>query len=242
MLDSKKTMDTPALLRLRDVSMAFDLANGEQQVVFSKVNLEVKKGSLTLITGPSGVGKTTLLFLLSGFHSPVEGVVEYSYKNQWLDLRKINLDNFRNSRIGWIFQNLNLIPHLYVWQNVTLPMWLRGENSDKMRETASGILDSMGLVDKLDCKTKYLSSGEQQRVAIGRALSVKKEVILADEPTGNLDGKNTNSFIANVKLITEHYGVTFVIVTHDVRRLSKYATRRYNCLKTESGNEIVRKK
>ncbi|MDC7289623.1 ABC transporter ATP-binding protein [Blautia schinkii] len=176
------------------------------------VTLEIEKGSFTAIVGTSGSGKSTLLHLLGGLDIPTSGSV--CVDGQELSgLGKNELAVFRRRKIGFIFQNYNLMPNLTVYDNIVLPVELDGRNVDK--EYLNSIATTLGLEDKLNRKPNKLSGGQQQRVAIARALVAKPALILADEPTGNLDSHTTQEVIGLLQTTSKKYHQTIVMITHN---------------------------
>lgn len=176
------------------------------------VTLEIEKGSFTAIVGTSGSGKSTLLHLLGGLDIPTSGSV--CVDGQELSgLGKNELAVFRRRKIGFIFQNYNLMPNLTVYDNIVLPVELDGRNVDK--EYLNSIAATLGLKDKLNRKPNKLSGGQQQRVAIARALVTKPALILADEPTGNLDSHTTQEVIGLLQTTSKKYHQTIVMITHN---------------------------
>lgn len=176
------------------------------------VTLEIEKGSFTAIVGTSGSGKSTLLHLLGGLDIPTSGSV--CVDGQELSgLGKNELAVFRRRKIGFIFQNYNLMPNLTVYDNIVLPVELDGRNVDK--EYLNSIATTLGLEDKLNRKPNKLSGGQQQRVAIARALVAKPAIILADEPTGNLDSHTTQEVIGLLQTTSKKYHQTIVMITHN---------------------------
>lgn len=176
------------------------------------VNLSVIQGEFVAIVGKSGSGKSTLLHMLGGLDRPTEGKV--FLRNQ--DLYQSNEDKLaalRRKKIGFIFQSYNLVASINVWENIILPIGLDGKKVDEtfVRE----IIATLGLNDKINNLPNTLSGGQQQRVAIARALASKPDIILADEPTGNLDSRTSDEVIALLKLSTQKYGQTLVMITHD---------------------------
>lgn len=176
------------------------------------VTLEIEKGSFTAIVGTSGSGKSTLLHLLGGLDIPTSGSV--CVDGQELSgLGKNELAVFRRRKIGFIFQNYNLMPNLTVHDNIVLPVELDGRSVDK--EYLNNIAGTLGLEDKLSRKPNKLSGGQQQRVAIARALVTKPALILADEPTGNLDSHTTQEVIGLLQTTSKKYHQTVVMITHN---------------------------
>jgi putative ABC transport system ATP-binding protein len=177
------------------------------------VNLHIKERDFVVIKGPSGAGKTTLLNLLGGLDFPNSGVI-YTNKVKITDMQEESLSLFRLMNTGFIFQNYNLISTLTSEENVMFPMNLAGMTLKEQRERAISLLKKIGLGDRREHLPFQLSAGEQQRVAIARALANNPPLILADEPTANLD-KNTSEFIRDLFLDIKNDGKTIIIATHD---------------------------
>jgi putative ABC transport system ATP-binding protein len=177
------------------------------------VSLRIKESDFVIIKGPSGAGKTTLLNLLGGLDSPLSGVV-YSNMVKITDLQEESLATFRLVNVGFIFQNYNLISTLTAEENVMFPMKLAGMSLQEQRERAVNLLEQVGLEDRREHLPFQLSAGEQQRVAIARALANNPEIILADEPTANLD-KKTSMFIRDLFNNMKKDKKTIIIATHD---------------------------
>lgn len=176
------------------------------------INLEIEQGSFTAIVGTSGSGKSTLLHMLGGLDIPTGGSV--CVDGQELSgMGKNELAIFRRRKIGFIFQNYNLMPHLTVYDNIVLPVELDGRNIDD--EYFRNITDTLGLDGKLNRKPDKLSGGQQQRVAIARALIAKPAIILADEPTGNLDSHTSQEVIGLLQTSGKKYHQTIVMITHN---------------------------
>lgn len=176
------------------------------------ISLEIEQGSFTAIVGTSGSGKSTLLHMLGGLDTPTGGSV--CIDGQELSgMEKNELAIFRRRKIGFIFQNYNLMPNLTVYDNIVLPVELDGRSVDK--EYLATIAKTLGLEDKLNRKPNKLSGGQQQRVAIARALAAKPAIILADEPTGNLDSHTSQEVIGLLKTTSEKFCQTIVMITHN---------------------------
>lgn len=176
------------------------------------VALNVEPGEFVAIVGTSGSGKSTLLHMLGGLDNPTSGKVEVEGK----DLAKMNdeqLTIFRRRNIGFIFQNYNLVPILNVYENIVLPIELDGEKPDKV--FIDNIIKMLGLTEKLNNLPNNLSGGQQQRVAIARALATKPAIILADEPTGNLDSKTSQEVMGLLKMTGRQFRQTIVMITHN---------------------------
>lgn len=175
-------------------------------------DLEIKKGEFVAIVGKSGSGKSTLLHLLGGLDRPSEGKVIVNDKDIY-NMKEDALAVFRRRSIGFVFQAFNLVSSINVWENIVLPLGLDGQKVDE--EYVEDLLRTLAIEDKIHNLANTLSGGQQQRVAIARALVTKPEIILADEPTGNLDSKTSEEVIWLLKLSAAKYGQTVVMITHD---------------------------
>ena len=176
------------------------------------VNIEVNEGEFVAIVGTSGSGKSTLLHMLGGLDRPTFGEVVISNKKVFL-MSDDELTVFRRRNIGFVFQNYNLVPILNVYENIILPIELDGLKVDK--EYIDNIIKVLGLDNKLNNIPNNLSGGQQQRVAIARALSTKPSIILADEPTGNLDSKTSMEVMGLLKMTSKKFNQTIVMITHN---------------------------
>ncbi|MBR4277883.1 MAG: ABC transporter ATP-binding protein [Lachnospiraceae bacterium] len=176
------------------------------------VNLEVNKGEFLAIVGTSGSGKSTLLHMLGGLDRPTSGEVIVD-GHRISKLKDDELTIFRRRKIGFVFQAFNLVPVLNVYENIVLPLELDGEKIDK--EFVEEIIDTLMLTSKKQVLPNQLSGGQQQRVAIARALAFRPAIILADEPTGNLDSKTGQDVLSLLKVSAEKYGQTIVMITHN---------------------------
>ena len=176
------------------------------------VDLEIERGKFTAIIGTSGSGKSTLLNMLGGLDVPSEGSVKIG-KQELSKLTSEQAMIFRRKQIGFIFQNYNLIPVLTVWENIIFPITLDGRKPDQ--KFIMEIVQLLGLESKLDSLPNNLSGGQQQRVAIARALASKPSIILADEPTGNLDSRTSDDVIGLLKVTSEQFRQTIVMITHN---------------------------
>ncbi len=176
------------------------------------VTLSIKEGELAAVVGCSGSGKSTLLHMLGGLDYPTSGTVTVAGK----DISKLNeteLTIFRRRNIGFVFQSYNLVPILSVYENIVLPVELDGKRLD--RNYIKDIMQTLGIADKADNLPSQLSGGQQQRVAIARALAAKPSIILADEPTGNLDSRTTQEVLGLLKLTAERFHQTILMITHN---------------------------
>lgn len=187
------------------------------------VNLNIKEGEFVAIMGPSGCGKSTLLHLLGGLDKPSEGHVHVGGHNL-TDLNDDKLTELRRRKIGFVFQFFNLIPVLSAVENAALPVTLDGMKSSDAQNKAIEWLNRFGMGDRLQNRPDQLSGGQQQRVAIARALIADPELILADEPTGNLDTRSSDEIAVLLRDVSKKYGRTVVMVTHDPR-IAAYADR-----------------
>lgn len=175
-------------------------------------DLNIERGKFTAIIGRSGSGKSTLLHLIGGLDRPDEGKVWIEDKDIFA-LKSDDLAKFRRKKIGFVFQDFNLIPSLTVWENLVLPLGLDGRKVDE--QEMMKILEDIGLADKKDALPSTLSGGQKQRTAIARALASSSAMILADEPTGNLDSQTELEVMNLLKQCVSKYGQTLVMITHD---------------------------
>jgi len=185
------------------------------------IDLEIAKGEFVVITGPSGSGKSTMMNLVGCLDSPTKGKVYLDDKNT-LSLRESRLAEIRGQKIGFVFQQFNLIPTLTALENVMLPMEFQELSTEKIEKRAKDLLELVGLGGRFNHKPNEMSGGEQQRVAIARALANNPEVVLADEPTGNLDSKTGQYIMDFLCQLHKKEGKTLVVITHDVS-LIRYA-------------------
>ena len=198
---------------LKTVDLVKYYGDGESEVrAIDHTSIEVENGEFVAIVGRSGSGKSTLLHMLGGLDRPDSGEVMIGGKNIF-SLKDEQLAVFRRRKIGFIFQAFNLIPALNVWENIILPLGLDGKKVN--RDFVMDIVKSIGLSEKLKSLPSQLSGGQKQRVAIARALASRPAIILADEPTGNLDSKTEMEVISILKTCVHKYGQTLVMITHD---------------------------
>ena len=192
--------------------------NGNKQLeVLKGVNLSIDKGKFVAIVGPSGAGKSTLLHILGGLDMPTEGEVIFGQENIY-NLHDAQLSRIRNEKIGFVFQFYHLLSEFTVLENVSMPALISYQlpvTSYQLQKKALGLLEEVGLSERLTHFPNQLSGGEQQRVAIARALINKPSLLLCDEPTGNLDSKNSDEIIALVKKINLKNQMAVVLVTHN---------------------------
>lgn len=184
-----------------------------QVYALTDINLSVQEGSFVAIVGRSGSGKTTLLNILGGLENPTAGNVYYGETDVY-QLKDSARAEFRRKHIGYIFQFFNLIPELTAYENICLPSYL--DNKEPDRVFIKEVIAKLGLANKLEKYPAELSGGEQQRVAVARALSCKPDIILADEPTGNLDRRTGDELMQILLLSQRHFNQTILLVTHDL--------------------------
>jgi putative ABC transport system ATP-binding protein len=200
------------MIKIENLSKIYN-SKRDAIVALSEVSLSIKSGEFVSIVGPSGSGKTTLLLCMGGLIHPSRGKVTIGGDSIYdLDVKKRAIFRLRN--LGFVFQTFNLIPYLTALENVQIPLALAGINDGKQSEKAAELLEKVGLTDRLDHKPRELSIGQQQRVAIARALANDPKIILADEPTGNLDPDMTRETVSYLKLLNQT-GITVVMVTHN---------------------------
>lgn len=199
------------ILKVSNLSKVY--GNGDTMVkAVNELSLSIKKGEFVAIIGPSGSGKSTLLHLLGGVDKPSSGDVCVNGTNIY-QMDDTSLAVFRRRHIGLIYQFYNLIPVLNVQENITLPILLDGQEIDE--NFLSQILETVGLTHRLTHLPNQLSGGQQQRVSIGRALINHPDIILADEPTGNLDSKNGKEVLELLKMFNRKFKQTLIMITHD---------------------------
>lgn len=207
---------------------------GENQVrALDGVSFQVEKGEFISVVGTSGSGKSTLLHMLGGLDRPTSGMV--SIDGQDLsELKDDALCIFRRRKIGFVFQNYNLVPSLNVYENIVLPVQLDGRVPDEA--FLKTIVDTLGISEKLNSLPNNLSGGQQQRVAIARALVAKPAIILADEPTGNLDSRTSQDVLGLLKISSNKFAQTIVMITHD-EEIAQLADR---IVRIEDGKILAR--
>jgi putative ABC transport system ATP-binding protein len=200
------------ILRVENLNKTYGKDNNKVEAL-KNINLSVNKGEFVAIVGASGSGKSTLLHLLGGLDNPTSGKVVIDGESIY-DYKEEKLAIFRRRKIGFIFQFFNLIPVLDLEENIALPALLDNEKIDK--NYLKEIIEILGLTDRKSHLPSELSGGQQQRVSIGRALLNKPSIILADEPTGNLDSKNSKEVIELLRFTARKYNQTLILITHDV--------------------------
>ena len=210
------------IIRLEDVWKTYEMGDVKVNAL-QGVSMMIKDGEFVAIMGPSGSGKSTMMNMVGALDIPTKGRIYLDRKNI-AHLHESDLAQIRGRRIGFIFQQFNLIPTLSALENVMLPMAFQGKPLEERKKRAAKLLGMVGLGDRLDHKPTELSGGQQQRVAIARALSNDPEVVLADEPTGNLDSVTGEKFMSFLCELNRKEGKTIIMVTHD-EDTAKYADR-----------------
>ena len=213
----------------KDVKKNFKIGN-EKVEILKGITLDIKKGEFVAVIGESGSGKSTFLNILGGLMPCDDGEITIN-ENRIDKLSENKLALFRRHNIGFIFQAYNLMPQLSAIENVEMPLIFSGVSKNKRRKIALDMLKKVGLEDRINHKPSELSGGQQQRVSIARALMNNPKVILADEPTGNLDSKTSIEILELLKELNEKYKATLIVVTHS-KVVYNYATR---IIKMEDG-------
>ncbi|MFP5457679.1 MAG: ABC transporter ATP-binding protein [Bacteriovoracia bacterium] len=207
------------LIELRHLTKTYGA--GDQLVHATReVNLQISEGDFIAVVGPSGSGKTTLLNLLAGLVGPTSGSIRHRGK----EIQSLSLEErtaHRLANMGFVFQDYQLLPVLTARENVELPLQMRGEDQAIIREKTKWALEQVGLGTMMDRYPKQLSGGQQQRVAIARAIAAKPSLILADEPTANLDSKTAQDIIDLFKRLNQEFNLTFIFSTHDPRLIDQ---------------------
>ncbi len=221
------------ILETKDLRKTY--GSGEAEVrALDGVDLRVESGEFVAIVGSSGSGKSTLLHMLGGLDRPTSGTVTVDGR-ELSTLKDEELTIFRRRKIGFVFQSYNLVPVLSVWENIVLPVELDGGKIDKAY--IDQIIRTLGLENKLPNLPSTLSGGQQQRVAISRALATKPAIVLADEPTGNLDSRTSQDVMGLLKITSERFSQTIVMITHN-EELAQMADR---IIRIEDGRITARR-
>ena len=220
------------ILETKDLRKVYGSGDTEVRAL-DGVDLTVEKGEFVAVVGTSGSGKSTLLHMLGGLDRPTGGTVTVDGK-ELSAMRDEELTIFRRRKIGFVFQNYNLVPVLNVYENIVLPIQLDGNGPDKAY--VERIIETLGLEAKLQNLPNNLSGGQQQRVAIARALAAKPAIILADEPTGNLDSATSLDVMGLLKVTAQKFSQTIVMITHN-EELAQMADR---IIRIEDGRIVVR--
>ncbi|MCZ7603823.1 MAG: ABC transporter ATP-binding protein [Melioribacteraceae bacterium] len=202
------------ILEAINIKKSFVNTKGKTLEVLKEIDVKVEEKNIEVIIGASGAGKSTLLYLLSGLDKPDEGIVKIK-QTDILKLSDEKISKFRNDHIGFIFQFHHLLPEFTAAENIAIPQMVKGISRSKSLKRAEELLDTIGLADRKEHKPAELSGGEQQRVAVARALANDPDIIFADEPSGNLDSKNSDMLHQLIVDIRDKFGITFLIVTHN---------------------------
>lgn len=220
-----------SILQTKDLKKYY--GSGETQVkALDGVNLTVENGEFVAIVGTSGSGKTTLLHMLGGLDRPTSGEIIVDGQNL-LTLKDEALTIFRRRKIGFVFQSYNLVPVLSVWENIILPVQLDGRKVDM--PYVKELISTLGLEKKLHNLPNQLSGGQQQRVAIARAMAAKPAILLADEPTGNLDSKTSQDVLSLMKVTGQKFSQTMVMITHN----EEIAQMAHRIVRVEDGQIVT---
>ena len=202
------------ILNARSIFKTFHTTKKIKLEVLKGISIEIVTGKITIIVGASGAGKSTLLHLLGGLDRPDSGEVFYD-NNDIFKLSDDRLAKFRNKNVGFVFQFHHLLPEFTAVENVIIPQMINGTSFNQGKLRSKELLQTVGLTERLDHKPAELSGGEQQRVAVARALANNPKIIFADEPTGNLDSVNSEEIHKLILDLKTNLGMTFVIVTHN---------------------------
>ena len=202
------------LVQASDVFKEFDVGEGRKLEVLSGVNFSVNRSEVVAIVGESGAGKSTLLHLLGALDRPSEGKIFFEGQDIF-DKSDEELALFRNRSIGFVFQFHHLLPEFSAIENVAMPSLIQNKSFEEVRERSTQLLDTLGLSGRIHHRPGRLSGGEKQRVAVARALMNKPGLVLADEPTGNLDTKTADKLHEEILRLSREFGHTFIIVTHN---------------------------
>jgi lipoprotein-releasing system ATP-binding protein len=220
---------TTPLIRIEKLAKIYR-SGDKDLVIFRDLDLEVFEGQQLAIIGESGAGKSTLLHLISGLDKPSGGRIYYKGRDV-TELPEPEMASFRNREIGYVWQQHHLLPEFTAEENVSMPLVIRGESRARAAAAAKESLEEVGLADRLHHRPGELSGGEQQRVAIARALAPKPPLLLADEPTGNLDERTGEAIFELMSAVGKRRGLTSILVTHNLH----FARRCDGILKLESG-------
>ena len=213
------------MINLKKISRTFILPSGDIDAV-KNVSLKIKKGEFIIISGPSGAGKTTLLNMVSGIDLPSSGEVMIS-GNSIKSFSKNQLNELRRKTIGMVFQAHALMPLLSAYENVELPLRILGISGKERKNKTEEILEILGLKYRMSHRPYELSGGERQRVSVARALVRKPKILVADEPTSQLDSVNTEIVFEQIKDISKKFNTTVVLATHD-QRMKKFGDKLFN--------------
>lgn len=207
------------IIEIKGITKVYDIKTMPFQAL-NGIDLSFKQGEFVAIVGPSGSGKTTLLNIIGGLDNPTDGVVMIDGVNI-TKLSNWKKTNFRMNNIGFVFQSYNLIPVLTAKENIEFVLQLQGVTKDYVEKRALKLLEAVGLSNKINSRPNKLSGGEQQRVAVARALASRPKYVLADEPTANLDSKSAENLLDIMEKLNREEEITFIFSTHDARVMKK---------------------
>lgn len=203
------------ILEGRNITKRYESeSGGEPLTVLDNTSIAIEKGSIVSVVGASGCGKSTLLHILGGLDNPDSGTVSW-YGQSIYDMKKEKLANFRNTQLGFVFQFHHLLPEFTALENIMMPALIRGNEVEQARKRAQNLLQELGIPERAEHRPSQLSGGEQQRVAMARAMMNSPELILADEPTGNLDEENTDILLNLLFDLREKEDVSLLLITHE---------------------------
>jgi len=202
------------ILRTRNIIKSYQNTKKVKLEVLRSVDIEIESNKISVIVGASGAGKSTLLHIMGGLDRPDSGEVFFNDQNLF-QLTDDKLARFRNKNIGFVFQFHHLLPEFTALENVSIPQMIMGKSLNTASQKAAELLEAVGMQERINHKPAELSGGEQQRVAVARALANDPDIILADEPTGNLDSENSEAVHQILINLRDQMGKTFVIVTHN---------------------------
>lgn len=211
------------ILETLQLHKTYHIEDAKDVYVLKGIDLRLQKGEIVTIYGPSGVGKSTLLHIIGALDRPTRGTVKID-SNNIFELNDLKLANFRNRTIGFVFQFHHLLPEFSALENVMIPAMIARRNRDEIKKHATELLDSVGLHNRLHHRPRELSGGEQQRVAVARALVNDPQLLLADEPSGNLDTRTAQALHDLLWSLSRDFNKTLVIVTHN-RDLAAHSDR-----------------
>lgn len=230
-------MDNSNIITIREMYKRFPIGGGEFTAL-ENINLTFGKGEFSGLVGPSGSGKTTLLNIIGSLDTPTEGSAEVLGKSI-AELSHKEAAGLRNHHLGFIFQTYNLLPVYTVYENVEFPLLLLDFSGDERKKAVLNAIEWVGLTDKLKSRPAQLSGGESQRVAIARAMVKKPKIVLADEPTANLDAENSHHILQTMENLNKELDTTFIFATHD-EKVVKYIRRKISLLDGRVENDELK--
>ena len=208
------------ILKAENIRKSYSGDKKSETVVLTEVSMNVSKGEYLAIMGPSGVGKSTLLYILGTLEKPDAGTIQFSLNGDSVEPVRLDdraLSHFRNRNIGFVFQFHHLLPEFSAMENVMMPALIEGKPFSESKKFAKELMEQVGVSHRLEHRPNELSGGEQQRCAIARALINRPEIVFADEPTGNLDSKNSESVLNLISGLQKEHDITFVVATHSTQ-------------------------